>query len=546
MNLSTRSNFAGAESGASEVPASAHLLMKRRIFTGTLSTTVNSVVKLFVAFFVTPIVIYSIGMEAYGLWAVVGSAVSYFAVLDCGIGSGFVKFLAEYLERNERHNIRQVMTFGFVFYSGLGMMLVPLAWFLAPHVVHYLKVAPRYHDDAVNLLILAVLYFAISSALGMFSSLLGAMQRTDITGVLDMVYQAVYAVALLTMLFLHWGVYALPLAIFVALGVTTLIKLGLVHKMFGNPWSNPFQWERQVIRRLFRFGFWTQISSLTVLVNAQTDRLILGAFVSVTSVGYYELGNRLASLARMFPIAFLIPLFPAASAIEGRGDRQRLGPLYIRATRYLALMTFLISGFLVGTGPLILKIWMGRQYPDVIAVMDILLISYAFYNLTGVGTLIVRATAQPEYETYYSVLSAVVNIVATIILTPMFGILGVVGGTAIGYIVGSCFFFWIFHNLSELRLAEVVSGWLWRLTAGIGGATILLWMSAANLIPALWLTSRAHGVLALAILGGGYLAITGALLLAVGFWNLEDLNLLRHVGLPFLSRTGLKIETAGT
>ena len=239
-----------------------------------------------------------------------------------------------------------------------------------------------------------------------------------------------------------------------------------MYRVFGNPWSNFLRLERQLVKRVFKFGFWMQINALTAVINLETDRIILGTFVSVVSAGYYELGNKLAALARILPATLLAPLLPAASAFDGRQDGSQLNRMYVRGTRYLALTTFVLSGFLIGAGPQILQVWMGRSYPYVTIVMAALLVSFAVNNMTGVGTTIVRATAQPYYETYYAVVGAVINIAATLVLTPIFGLMGVVMGTVIGQVCGSLYFLWLFHRLRGLDWRSTMIEWLWRLTLG--------------------------------------------------------------------------------
>lgn len=505
------------------------LITPRRLAAGSLASMVNGTLRTGLAFFLTPLVVHSIGLESYGLWAVVGGSVTYLALFDGGVGSGFVRHLAEFLERREDDQVRHVITFGLAFYLGLGFLLVPAIYVMAPHIVGFLKVSPSSYHVAINLLTLAVGYFALSNALGIFGAVITAMQLAYVAELIGIAYQTIYAASLVLFLRQHYGIYALPAAIYCALICTTLIRLSLVYGMFGSPWSSPTHWDRHVIRRLFNFGFWMQMNALTAVINLETDRIILGTFVSVTSVGYYELGNKIASLARMLPAAVLGPLLPAASAIDARNDQRRLDAIYVRATRYQTLLTLLMAGFLIATGRQVLKVWMGQSYPYVTIIMAALLVSFAINNLTGAGTMIVRATAQPYYETYYAILSAVINIIATLILTPFFGIMGVVGGTVIGVVAGSVYFLWLFHNLRGLGWKSTIIDWLWRVIVGVTAASTLTWFACNRLISPLWFASRASGLVTLGILGLSYLGFCWTMLWVLGFWVPSDLTLLRDV-----------------
>lgn len=509
-------------------------ITSRRMMAGSLSTLGTRLFALSLSFFLTPIVVRSIGLEAYGLWAILGSAVNYFALLDFGVGSSFVKYLAEFLERREHNNVRDVMTFGFLFYLAIGVVVLPVVHLIGPHILGYLRLSAHYRSAANELLLLVIAYFVISNALGNFGAFIVAMQRTEIAGFIDTGYQIVYGVSLLLLLHLHYGIFALPYAIFCALGCSSIVRIALVYRMFGNPWSNPFRLERDLLKRVFRFGFWMQINAFTAVINLETDRIILGTFVNVISAGYYELGSKLAALGRILPSTLLAPLLPAASAIDGRQDGDRLNAVYVRGTRYLALATFVIAGFLIGAGAQILQVWMGRSYPYVTIVMAALLVSYAINNLTGVGTTIVRATAQPYYETYYAVIGSAINIAFTLILTPIFGLMGVVGGTVIGNVFGSLYFLWLFHKVRGLGWRSTLIDWLWRLSLGTIAASCVL-RGICQMTPTIWFSSRAEGLVTLALFGAVYLALVFISLWLLGFWNSADLDLIDELAPKLLS-----------
>ena len=145
--------------------------------------------------------------------------------------------------------------------------------------------------------------------------------------------------------------------------------------------------------------------------------------------------------------------------------------------------------------------------------------------MTGVGTTIVRATAQPYYETYYAVVGAVINIAATLVLTPIFGLMGVVMGTVIGQVCGSLYFLWLFHRLRGLDWRSTMIEWLWRLTLGTVAASLILW-TACRIIPAVWFATRLQGVVSVAVLGAAYLLVSFVCLWILGFWSADDLELI--------------------
>ncbi len=85
---------------------------------------------------------------------------------------------------------------------------------------------------------------------------------------------------------------------------------------------NHFCWNSTVLHELITFGFWIFLSTLCGFVTTQGDKAILGKFLSVKSLGIYNIGFFLATfpigLATSITAKVLLPLYrerpPTASA----------------------------------------------------------------------------------------------------------------------------------------------------------------------------------------------------------------------------------------
>jgi peptidoglycan biosynthesis protein MviN/MurJ (putative lipid II flippase) len=141
------------------------------------------------------------------------------------------------------------------------------------------------------------------------------------------------------------------------------------------------------------------------------------------------------------------------------------------------------------------------------------------------------------------VVGAIINIAATLILTPIFGLMGVVAGTVIGQVCGSLYFLWLFHRLRGLDWRSTMVEWLWRLTLATVAASFMLW-SACRFIPVAWFASRAEGVVALALLGIAYLVVSFAFLWILGFWNSNDFDLVDELTPDLLAAQLSRYRTA--
>src|SRR6187401_2063674 len=80
---------------------------------------------------VTPVVIHSIGKEAFGIWSFIGSATIFLALLDLGVGPSIVRFGAEARGRGAADDVNEIASAGLALYGAITLVSVPIGLVLA-------------------------------------------------------------------------------------------------------------------------------------------------------------------------------------------------------------------------------------------------------------------------------------------------------------------------------------------------------------------------------------------------------------------------------
>ena len=75
-----------------------------------------------VSFYMMPFLIHALGDRWYGIWALIGSITSYYALLDFGLTSAVTRFLTQALARAERPSANAVIVTGLVIFGGIGVL----------------------------------------------------------------------------------------------------------------------------------------------------------------------------------------------------------------------------------------------------------------------------------------------------------------------------------------------------------------------------------------------------------------------------------------
>jgi O-antigen/teichoic acid export membrane protein len=230
--------------------------------------------------------------------------------------------------------------------------------------------------------------------------------------------------------------------------------------------ADRFEWDRTAVSELVHFGKWIFLSSGAGVLAANGDRLLLGAWITPTVLGYYSIAFNVASAAEAAANRLFINVsLPALSEVA----RQRLDqfPAVYFRMRYVADPAFVgTAGFLFATGEWLIRLLYDSRYAPAGAMLQWLSFGLLFtrYNLAGAAYL---ALGQPNYVTAISITKVISLFVLVPLLFYLFGFTGAIFAIALHLIPTLPWVYWFNrkHGLNNLVLELAVLctwpiGWL--------------------------------------------------------------------------------------
>jgi PST family polysaccharide transporter len=291
--------------------------------------------------------------------------------------------------------------------------------------------------------------------------------------------------------------------------VALLIDLVMVMRYEGLP---PIRRPRiATLRELLAYSLKTQLVQISSLVNFQTDKIVIGFSIGTAAAGAYELANRAALAVREIGI-----WVTSGVALQLTADLAEHGMDAVRR-RYARLTTVTVAVGLapilaaVATGPLLLAVWLDQVPEYSTAVLVTLCAAYLPAATTGVSYGVALAANRPGIVARTSIVSALVNLVLTVSLAPIFGIWGVLAGTAVALVGGQIAQVVAVHREFALSTASYVDAvwpplrvyavlavpvglfcWGVHIHGRITGAVVLVALGGAYLSACLWWAARAR------------------------------------------------------
>ncbi len=240
----------------------------------------------------------------------------------------------------------------------------------------------------------------------------------------------ILAIAKLAVIFFDKGIIYFAL-IFLLESVLYAIFYSLTYQYH---FKNLFAWrpQRAVMKRLLIDGWPLMLSTVSIVIYARIDQVMLRHYLDTTAVGIYDAAVRLSDVWYIIPNVILGALFPAiinARETSPRLFRKRIlicAGLLLTLNLLIIVPTNLLS-------PYIIDILYGDEFSGSAIVLSIYIWSLIGFSL---GQLINTYLIAENYSYIYlfsSVTTVVVNIVLNMLLIPIYGIGGAAFATLVSY-----------------------------------------------------------------------------------------------------------------
>lgn len=196
------------------------------------------------------------------------------------------------------------------------------------------------------------------------------------------------AIGLVVLAALAWqlqSVWALVMGNLIGALITTV-----GYHLFLTGRKNRFQIEREAAKQIFSFGKWVFLSTVAGFLVNQGDRAILGFYVSLDTLGVYNIGYFLASVPVLLNFALqqavMMPLYRMKPPMESDQNRKAL----FRARRLIAASMLAVAALLAVAGPPLVELLYDPRYTEAGAMITLFSLSVVpMVCLNTVGTALI-------------------------------------------------------------------------------------------------------------------------------------------------------------
>ena len=315
-----------------------------------------------------------LGQVALGVWDFAWSFVSYFGLVQLGMGGSISRYVANFRAKNDTDGLNRSVSTIALFQRSVGWLALVLAavsacWILP---VFEERLGDQLESARWVILILGT-QISIMISLSVYGAVIVGCHRWDLHNTISAVSYGFMALGMTTILMLGGGLELLAFVHCVIMVGAELVRRQLVKRVCPElvvrfriaTWSTFVEQSRYSIKSL--------VPSIANLLSNQALSLLIVAFLGPASLAIFSRSRGLMTTLRTLSAKFGMIVVPIASEFHAQRNREGLRDALLTTPAIISSLVLPIL-FAIGVfGDQLMKLWMGQAYvqPGLIAVMTV-------------------------------------------------------------------------------------------------------------------------------------------------------------------------------
>lgn len=410
-----------AEFGIAETGQPPHA----KIVANTVSGYAKIVVQIAIILVMTPFIIDTLGVEAFGLWSLVWAVVSLISLINLGFGAAVGKFIADARGRRDPESYRSSLATLFWTHMTEMVVVIAVVLILLPLTDHFLDAADP--GEARRLFLILGVATAIQLPLSVFGGIFAGHQAWRVSNSYEVLGSLLYAAATLLLLARFPSVEAL--ALFNLIGISlgyVFMGLHAYRTLPGVRLSlRPKYASLKRLREIWSVSAYFAIIGVASIISMRLDTIIIKGWLDLRAVAIYAVAARIAGYVAGFGIQVASTLSPVVAELHGGEDEAQLRRIWFQGTKFafaIAAPGVLALGMLAE--PLI-RSWLGEEMLPATLVLQILLLNTAIIILHSNTENFLSMRGEQKRLAAIVIGGQALNVSLSIALVNALGILGV-------------------------------------------------------------------------------------------------------------------------
>lgn len=344
-----------------------------------------------------PVYLHFLGVESYGLFALLNSYMAIAFLLDIGFSGALTRDVAR-LSESTPERLRDLVWSISLPYCAVTLALALAVYLAAPWIATVILREGREFHQPMIITSVGFAGFALILQLPgfLFMGGLGGLQRQDLANVITIASTTLrYGGSV----FLLWGlsgsVAMLMMWQALVAGLTAAAAFAVLWRLLPSNHRRP-RFQGALLRDLWRFAVGTAGTALFAMLVLQSDKVFVGALLPLKEVGIYMVASVIATNLMMLAQPISAAAFPRLAQLYARTDGAAIHATFRKLSQLVAVAVLPLTTVIAFFPQETLVVWTGNVVVSVDAapILRLLVIGISYNALASIPYSMILAAGR--------------------------------------------------------------------------------------------------------------------------------------------------------
>ncbi len=439
---------------------------------GTLLSYLYSLAQVIVGLLYVPLLLAGIGSSEYGLFQLIGSVISYMAVMNTVFSGGITRFYCKYFSSGDTVMMENVLAYGRKIYQIASVIAVPFGIIAAIAVrVIYASVLTEFQliESSIMVAVLVVnLIVTMNNTINV--AIINAHEKFIFLKATQLITAVLQPIAVVIAIFFFPSALTVC-AIQLLLNIICAIAQRIFARRILKARVIYHHQDRKLFKALLLFSSGILLVLIGDLVFWKTNQLILGYLYGTGVVAVYAVAMQIRDAYAPVGTAISAVFMPKISGLYFKEKRIReISDLFTRVGRIASYPICLVLFGFALFGYDFIGLWIGPNYGDAYWIALIVMIPFTIDLLQSLGLTILQVVNKYAFRGKVFLVMSLLDILLVFLLTPAYGAIGAAIATGISLFLGNG----LIMNFYYAKTVELDIRCFWLNLAKVIGPLLLL------------------------------------------------------------------------
>ena len=390
------------------------------------------------ALLLIPFIINHLGVSDYGIYSLVSALAGYLIVLEFGLANTTIRFLSVYQANNEKAKESEFISSIVVIYGALALCVVAIGliiWFKLPTIFQQSMLLAEIQllQSAFLVLLINVVITLMSNSLTGIISTYQRFRFQKSTEILVFVARCIIVVGCLEAGF---GVLAIVVIDTVTNLLHSLIRFLYIKRNIDIEFKAKLP-DQATLKEIFVYSSFIALNVIVNQINWRVDNLIIGTLTNSKTLGIFNIGSQLLFSFIAFASAISNIFTPKiVQMVKQEVSKTVLMAQLCIIGRYQMIVLGYVFVVFAAFGELFIQLFVGAEFSQAYWVALISMVPLMFVLAQTSTNAVLQGLNKHKIRSLLLLVTAMANIIISIILVKKIGMVGASWGTAFALFVG--------------------------------------------------------------------------------------------------------------